>query len=145
MDKKMIPIIVMVGIIGLIALIVIVPGHTPTEGATSGSASGGGTVISENTIIPLTPDETTTPVVTDLKNGSYQVTGLMRSYADSDYINVEILVTGYDVKGNEITEKEGLIAKIKANETSQYTVILTPQNGKVVSSADVTVLNATAV
>ncbi|KAF5059148.1 hypothetical protein DSECCO2_338940 [anaerobic digester metagenome] len=69
----------------------------------------------------------------------------MRSYADSDYINVEILVTGYDVKGNEINEKEGLIAKIKVNETSQYTVILTPQNGKVVSSADVTVLNATAV
>jgi|GEM_PF-2091508 len=140
----MIPLIVMVGIIGLIALIVIVPGHTPTEGATSGSGSSGGTITPDGEMILITPEEAN-PVVTDLKNGSYQVTGLMRSYADSDYINVEILVEGYDANGTEITEKKGVIAKIKVNETSQYTVILTPKKGEFVASAEGIVLNATAV
>lgn len=141
LDKKIISvgIIGIIGILGMILVVLMVP-LAPIN-----TESYGGTVVSENTTIPITPDETTTPVVTDLKNGSYQVTGLMRSYADSDYINVEILVMGYDANASEITEKEGLIAKIKANETSQYTVILTPKKGEVVSSADVTVLNGTAV
>lgn len=63
----MIPLIVMVGIIGLIALIVIVPGHTPTEGATSGSASGGGTITPDGEMVLITPEESKNPVVTDLK------------------------------------------------------------------------------
>ena len=140
LDKKIISvgIIGIIGILGMILVVLMVP-LAPIN-----TESYGGTVVSENTTIPITPDETTTPVVTDLKNGSYQVTGLMRSYADNDYTNVEILVMGYDVNGNEITEKEGLIAKIKANETSQYTVILTPKKGEVVSSADGTILNGTA-
>ena len=144
LDKKIISvgIIGIIGILGMILVILMVPIIAPVDNFTE---SYGGTVISENTTIPITLDETTIPVVTDLKNGSYQVTGLMRSYADSDYINVEILVMGFDVNENEITEKEGLIAKIKANETSQYTMILTPKKGEVVSSAEGTVLNATAV
>lgn len=140
-DKKIISmgIIGVIGVLGMILVVLMVPFAPIT------TESYGGTVVSENTTIPITPDENTTPVVTDLKNGSYQVTGLMRSYADSDYINVEILVMGYDVNGNEITEKEGLIAKIKANETSQYTVILTPKKGEVVASADCIFLNGTTV
>jgi hypothetical protein len=140
LDKKIISvgIIGVIGILGMILVVLMVPFAPIT------TESYGGTAVSENTTILIIPDETTIPVVTDLKNGSYQVTGLMRSYADSDYINVGIRVRGYDVNGNEITEKEGLIAKIKANETSQYTVILTPKKGEVVSSADGTVLNGTA-
>lgn len=143
LDKKVISmgIIGIIGILGMILLILVVS----VAQINNSTESYGCTVISENTTIPITPDETTTPVVTDLKNGSYQVTGLMRSYADSDYINVEILVMGFDVNGNEITEKEGLIAKIKANETSQYTVILTPKKGEVVASADCIFLNGTTV
>ena len=141
LDKKIISvgIIGVIGILGMILVVLMVP-FAPIN-----TESYGGTAVSENTTILIIPDETTIPVVTDLKNGSYQVTGLMRSYAGSDYINVGIRVMGYDANANEITEKEGLIAKIKANETSQYTVILTPKKGEVVSSADVTVLNGTAV
>jgi MFS family permease len=140
LDKKIISvgIIGVIGIMGMILVVLMVPFAPITE-------SYGGTAVSENMTILIIPDETTIPVVTDLKNGSYQVTGLMRSYADSDYINVGIRVMGYDLNGNEITEKEGLIAKIKSNETSQYTVILTPKKGEVVSSADGTVLNGTVV
>ena len=142
-NLKMIPI---TGVISIVLVMALVYGFTSTgvlasessEGVVMGSGSGG---VMSDFSTGIGSDNA--PTIMDLRNGSYEVSGLLSNNANKSYTNVKILVVGYDINGTEIAEIKGVIAKIKANSNSRYDVILTPVNGKAVDSAYVTVFNST--
>ncbi|OEC84287.1 MULTISPECIES: hypothetical protein [Methanobacterium] len=143
-NLKMIPI---TGVISIVLVMALIYGFTSTGGVSgSGSSegvvreSGSGEVMSDFST-GIEPDNM--PDIIDLRNGSYEVSGLLINNANKSYSNFKILVVGYDINGTEIAENKGVIAEIKANSNSRYDIILTPVNGKAVDSAYVTVFNST--
>lgn len=148
-DLKMLPlmgiigiIFIMVGVQGFASVDDVVSGSASSEGVISGSGSGGVINNSVTNMMQIVPANA--PVVADLKNGSYQVSGLLKNNANMSYTKVEVIVKGYDATGAEIAENKGLINKIKANSDYHYDVILTPPKGKVVKLFNIDVLNATS-
>ncbi|MEL7670339.1 FxLYD domain-containing protein [Methanobacterium sp.] len=142
-NLKMIPI---TGVISIVLVMALVYGFTSagvlasesSEGVVMGYGSGG---VMSDFSTGIGPDNA--PTIMDLRNGSYEVSGLLSNNANKSYSNVKIFVVGYDINGTEIAENKGVIAEIKANSNSRYDVILTPVNGKAVDSAYVTVFNST--
>lgn len=148
-DNKNLKIIPLTGIISIVLVMALIYGVTSTGGFVSGSGSSEGVAmgsgssgVMSNFATEIEPDNT--PTITDLRNGSYEVSGLLNNNANKSYNKVKILVTGYDVNGTEIVENKGLITEIKANSNSHYDVILTPATDKAVDSAYVVVFNSTA-
>jgi MFS family permease len=139
-DNKKTRTILTAGTIGITLVLIIVSAFTSIGNDISISKSS-----ESNAFTPTIPQIVSdTSTLTDLKNGSYEVSGLLKNNANKNYTNVEIIVTGYDINRIKIVESKYLIAKIKANSTSHYNIILTPPEGKLIEYFPVNVLNATA-